>query len=46
MKLKEMQPDFVIVMPWNLREEITEQLGYIREWGGKFVVALPKLEVF
>ena len=45
-KLKETQPDFVILMPWNLRQEITEQLDYIREWGGNFVVALPKLEVF
>ena len=45
-KLKETQPDFVILMPWNLRQEITEQLDYIREWRGKFVVALPKLEVF
>jgi SAM-dependent methyltransferase len=45
-KIKETRPDYVILMPWNLREEITEQLDYIRGWGGKFVVALPALEIF
>ncbi|MDI1254304.1 class I SAM-dependent methyltransferase [Thermomonas sp.] len=43
--LREAKPDFVVVLPWNLREEITAQLAYIREWGGKFVVAVPSLEV-
>lgn len=45
-KLRETRPDFVILMPWNLREELVVQLDYIREWGGKFVVALPELEIF
>jgi SAM-dependent methyltransferase len=45
-KLRESKPDYIILMPWNLRDEITAQLSYIREWGGKFVVALPSLEVF
>lgn len=44
--LDEARPDYVLVMPWNLRREITEQLQHIREWGGQFVVALPALEVF
>ena len=39
------RPDFVVILPWNLREEITGQLAYIREWGGKFVTAVPQLEV-
>ena len=43
--LKSNQPDYVIILPWNLREEITEQLSYIRNWGGKFVIAIPQLEV-
>jgi hypothetical protein len=43
--LKLDQPDYVIILPWNLREEITEQLSYIRNWGGKFVIAIPQLEV-
>lgn len=40
------RPDYVLILPWNLRHEIAEQLGYIREWGGQFVVAVPRLEVF
>jgi SAM-dependent methyltransferase len=39
------RPDFVVILPWNLREEITGQLAYIREWGGKFVTAVPDLVV-
>jgi len=35
----------VVIFPWNLRSEVVEQLSYIREWGAKFVVAVPKLEV-
>ncbi len=45
-RLAQEQPDFVVIMPWNLRTEITEQLGYVRDWGGQFVVSLPRLEVF
>ena len=44
-KLGETRPDFVVILPWNLREEISEQLDYIREWGGKFVTAVPNLVV-
>lgn len=39
------RPDLVLVLPWNIRQEVMEQLTGIREWGGKFVVAVPKLEV-
>jgi hypothetical protein len=39
------KPDYVIILPWNLKEEITSQLNYINEWGGKFVVAIPSLEI-
>lgn len=42
--LRDARPDFVVVLPWNLREEITAQLAYIREWGGQFVFAVPTLE--
>jgi SAM-dependent methyltransferase len=45
-RLAEERPDYVLIMPWNLRDEIAEQLSYVREWGGRLVVALPKLEVF
>ena len=40
-RLAEDRPDYVLILPWNLREEITAQLAYVREWGGRLVVALP-----
>ncbi len=43
--LKDNQPDYVIILPWNLKEEITEQLKYIRDWGGKFVIPIPELQI-
>jgi SAM-dependent methyltransferase len=43
--LKDVKPDFVIIFPWNLKYEITNQLSYISEWGGKFVVAVPHLQI-
>jgi 2-polyprenyl-3-methyl-5-hydroxy-6-metoxy-1,4-benzoquinol methylase len=43
--LKEKQPDFVIILPWNLKEEITDQLSYIKKWNGKFVVPIPVLQI-
>ena len=43
--IREARPDYVLIMPWNLREEIAEQLAYVREWGGRLVVAIPKLEI-
>lgn len=43
--LKIQKPDFVILLPWNLKEELTGQLTYIKEWGGQFVIPVPKLEV-
>jgi C-methyltransferase C-terminal domain len=39
------RPDFVLVLPWNLRTELTEQLRYVREWGGRLVFPIPSLEV-
>jgi hypothetical protein len=45
-KIRETQPDYVLILPWNLRHEIREQLSYIRQWGGKFVVPIPEVEVF
>lgn len=43
-KIKEIKPEYVIILPWNIKEEIIEQLNYIEEWGGKFVVAIPNLK--
>lgn len=44
-RIKEDKPDYIVIFPWNLREEISNQLQYIRQWGGKFVVAVPRLMV-
>jgi len=43
--LRATRPDYVLILPWNLRAEIQRQHGYIREWGGRFVVPIPALEV-
>ncbi len=45
-KIKQTRPDYVVILPWNLREEIAAQLSYIKDWGGKFVVAVPELQIF
>jgi SAM-dependent methyltransferase len=45
-KIRETKPDYVLILPWNLKNEIRDQLSYIREWGGKFVVPIPEVEVF
>ena len=42
----EKKPDVIIIFPWNLKAEIEEQLSYVREWGCKFVVAVPQLSTF
>jgi SAM-dependent methyltransferase len=43
--IREARPDVVFILPWNLRDEIVEQHGYIREWGGRFAVRVPQLEL-
>jgi SAM-dependent methyltransferase len=43
--LKSEKPDYVLILPWNLRHELMEQLAYVREWGGKLVSAVPRMEV-
>lgn len=45
-KIRETKPDYVFILPWNLKSEIREQLSYIRAWGGEFVVPIPDVEVF
>jgi 2-polyprenyl-3-methyl-5-hydroxy-6-metoxy-1,4-benzoquinol methylase len=44
-KIKETRPDYVLILPWNLREEITAKASYIRNWGGQFIIPIPQLEV-
>jgi SAM-dependent methyltransferase len=43
--IRETRPDYVFILPWNLTDEITRQMSYIREWGGKFVVPIPEVRV-
>jgi SAM-dependent methyltransferase len=45
-KIKETKPNYIVIFPWNIKEEIENQLSYIKEWDCKFVVAIPKLEIF
>ena len=45
-KIAETQPDYVLILPWNFKDEIMQQMSHIREWGGKFVVPIPELKVY
>ena len=45
-KIRETKPDYLLLLPWNLREEIMQQMGFIREWGGQFVVPIPETKVY
>jgi len=44
-RIRETKPDYVVILPWNLQNEIMQQLQYIREWDGKFVVPIPKATI-
>jgi SAM-dependent methyltransferase len=44
-RIQETRPDYVMVLPWNLKKEIMEQLAFIRDWGGQFVIPIPALQV-
>ena len=44
-KIIETKPDYLLILPWNIKDEIIEQMSHIREWGGKFVVPIPEVEV-
>ncbi|MEM8805102.1 MAG: class I SAM-dependent methyltransferase [Cyanobacteria bacterium P01_G01_bin.38] len=45
-KIQQTQPDYVLILPWNLKDEIMAQMAGIREWGGKFVVPIPEVQVY
>jgi hypothetical protein len=44
-RLAETRPDYILVLPWNLKEEIIAQLEYVRSWGGRFVIPIPEVQV-
>ena len=41
-KIRETRPDYILILPWNLREEITGQMSFVRDWGGRFIVPVPE----
>ncbi len=43
--IHEKKPDYVLILPWNIKDEIIEQLSYIRKWDGKFIIPIPELEI-
>jgi SAM-dependent methyltransferase len=43
--IRETQPDFVFILPWNIKEEIMEQMAFVKDWGGRFVTPIPRLTV-
>jgi SAM-dependent methyltransferase len=45
-RIRETKPDYVLILPWNFKDEIIGQVGYIREWGGRFVVPIPEVCVY
>jgi SAM-dependent methyltransferase len=45
-KIHETRPDYVLILPWNIKDEIMAQMASIREWGGRFVVPIPELKVY
>jgi len=45
-KIRETKPDYVLILPWNFKDEIMDQVGYIREWGAQFVVPIPEVRVY
>lgn len=44
-EIQKTKPDYVVIIPWNLKDEIMEQMKYIREWGGEFVIPIPEVEI-
>ena len=45
-KIVQERPDYVLILPWNFKDEIMLQLKFIRDWGGKFVVPIPEVTIF
>jgi len=44
-KISDTKPDYLLILPWNFKDEIMTQMSFIRDWGGKFVVPIPEVEV-
>ncbi len=44
-KIKSTRPDYVVILPWNIKDEVMEQVSFIRQWGGRFVTFIPRVEI-
>jgi SAM-dependent methyltransferase len=44
--IRKEKPDYILILPWNIKDEITEQLSYVKEWGAGFITAIPEVKVF
>jgi len=44
-KISQTKPDYILILPWNLKEEIIQQLSYVKEWGAKFILPIPEVEI-
>jgi len=45
-KIRDTKPDYLVILPWNLKDEITKQMSYIRDWGGKFMIPIPEVKIY
>ena len=45
-RIKQTKPDYVVIFPWNIKEEIMDQMSHIREWGGRFVMFIPEIRIY
>ena len=45
-KIKETKPDYLLILPWNIKKEIMDQMSYIGNWGGQFLVPIPKVTLY
>jgi hypothetical protein len=44
-EIRRTKPDYLLILPWNLKDEITTQMAFVREWGGQFIVPIPKPKI-
>ena len=44
-RIRETKPDYLLILPWNLKDEVMEQMSFIREWGGQFVIPIPEVQI-
>ena len=44
-EIKKTKPDFVVILPWNIKDEIMNEISFIHDWGGKFVIPIPKVNI-